>query len=649
MRLFLFLLLFIASFGTTAQSQVPTFTTKKTATGKGKTNYDEGVKAFFANDYEKALKALNRALKEIPDFIDAEIYKARTLNVLNRKEDANESYKNALRLSETYEPQLLFSLATQYLEADNYEEATLYLTKYLATNPSNEELKKKAMLARANSVFAANAVKNPVPFQPKPLEAAINSVNAREYFPMLTADGKTLIFTQNPYQEDFYTSEYLNGAWLPAKPILDLNTPTNEGAMTITADGKTMICTYCELKENIGSCDLYYTRQKEGHWQKPINLGATINSALWDSQPNLSSDGNTLLWASRRANGLGGSDIWMSKRSAKGDWMPPQNLGSSINTPYDEATPFLCPDGQTLFFTSQGHPGMGGFDLFRSKKKADGTWEMPQNLGFPINTKENQTGLFITLDGKTAYFASDKTENHKEDIFTFELPVALRPTPATYVKGKVYDASTNKNLIVTAEIIDLQTGTLFSSIKTDELGEFLLCLPIGRNYALNINKEKYAFYSENFALSEGYNLEKPFVLDVPLQLIPLASTPALNTTSSPIPTVGKPIILKNIFFETGSAILKNESQTELNRLKNLLNDNPTLRIQLNGHTDNVGAAEANQTLSLQRAKAVYDFLIKNGIAAQRLTYKGFGQTQPIDTNASPEGRQNNRRTEFVIL
>ncbi len=645
-RFLAFLSLFFYSFSTLL-GQVPSFTTKKTATSKAKTAYDEGVKMFFANDYEKALKGFNKALKETPDFIDAEVYKARTLNVLNRKDEAIESYKRALGISESYEPQLLFSLANQYYEMEKNEEAIPYFQKYLATNPSNTELKTKASRASANATFRITALKNPVPFQPKPLSEAINTQNAREYFPMVTADGKTMIFTRNPYQEDFYKSEYANGAWSEAKPILDLNTPNNEGAMTITADGKTMICTYCERKENIGSCDLYYTRQKEGRWQPPVNLGATINSNLWDSQPNLSSDGNTLLWTSRRNGGLGGSDLWLATRTIKGDWTTPQNLGANINTPFDEATPFLCPDGQTLFFTSDGLPGMGGFDLFRSKKQADGSWGIAENIGYPINTKENQTGLFIALDGKTAYFASDKTDNKREDIFTFELPEALRPTAATYIKGKVYDAATNKNLIVTAEIVELKTGNLFSSIKTDELGEFLLCLPIGKEYALTINKEKYLFFSEHFALNEGYDLAKPFLIDVPLQAIPVVVT--TTTSNTPPPPVGKAIILKNIFFETGSAILKNESQTELNRLKTLLTDNPTLRIQLNGHTDNVGSDESNLTLSLQRAKAVYDFLIKNGIAPNRLAYKGFGKTQPIDTNNSPEGRQNNRRTEFVVL
>ncbi|MEY4905005.1 MAG: hypothetical protein RLZZ292_2820 [Bacteroidota bacterium] len=649
LRFITFLLLFICC-ATTIFAQTPSFTTKKTAVGKTKTLYDEGVKAFFANDYEKALKAFNKAIKETPDFIDAEIYKARTLNVLNRKDEAIESYKRALVISESYEPQLLFSLANQYYEMEKNEEAIPYFQKYIASNPSNTELKTKATRAAANCAFRMTALKNPVAFQPKALSEAINTQNAREYFPMVTADGKTMIFTRNPYQEDFYKSDYINGAWSEAKPILDLNTPNNEGAMTITPDGKTMICTYCELKENIGSCDLYYTRQKEGKWQPPTNLGATINSNLWDSQPNLSNDGNTLFWTSRRNGGLGGSDIWMATRSGKGDWTTPKNLGTNINTSADEATPFLCVDGQTLFFTSDGHPGMGGFDLFKSKKQADGSWGIAENIGYPINSKENQTGLFIALDGKTAYFASDKTENKREDIFTFELPEALRPTAATYVKGKVYDAITNKNLVVTAEIVDLKTGTLFSTIKTDELGEFLLCLPIGKEYALTINKEKYLFFSEHFALKEGYNLEKPFSIDVPLQAIPAVTSTTPTTTSNPTtPPVGKAIILKNIFFETGSAILKNESQTELNRLKTLLTDNPTLRIQLNGHTDNVGSDESNLTLSLQRAKAVYDFLIKNGITANRLAYKGFGKTQPIDNNTTPEGRQNNRRTEFVVL
>jgi len=303
-------------------------------------------------------------------------------------------------------------------------------------------------------------------------------------------------------------------------------------------------------------------------------------------------------------------------------------------------------------------PGMGSADLFVVRKEEDGSWGEPKNLGFPINTKDSEGALIISLDGQTAYFATDRKygtpgedvtfgdamRGSDTDIYKFELYPEVRPQPVTYVKANVFDIVTDEKLIAEVEFVDLSTGNIHVSSKTDSDGEFLVCLPMGKNYSLNVSKEKYLFHSENFSLEEINSLNEPYLLDIGLQPIPDPSATADNGLPK-----SKPIILKNVFFETAKADLRPESITELNRLKKLLVENPKLQIQLNGHTDNVGTDEDNLQLSDARAKAVHDYLIAGGIAENRLKYKGYGESMPIDTNDTPQGRQNNRRTEFEII
>ena len=274
------------------------------------------------------------------------------------------------------------------------------------------------------------------------------------------------------------------------------------------------------------------------------------------------------------------------------------------------------------------------------------------NLGYPINTKANEGALIVSLDGKTAFFATDKKLSAAElentaplkgdaDIYQFELYEEARPNLVTYVKAKVYDAKTKQPLVAIAEISELGNEEEFMKVRTDEDGTFLLCLTAGKNYALNVNKQQYLFYSDNFALANVNNLEKPYLLDIPL--IPIEATLSTEEEES------QPIVLKNVFFETASAQLKSESEIELNKLKALLDQNPEMHVQINGHTDNVGQDEDNLKLSEARAKAVYTYLTNAGISASRLQFKGFGETRPIATNDTAEGRQQNRRTEFVPI
>ncbi|HXB94887.1 MAG TPA: OmpA family protein, partial [Puia sp.] len=290
-------------------------------------------------------------------------------------------------------------------------------------------------------------------------------------------------------------------------------------------------------------------------------------------------------------------------------------------------------DNRSLYFNSTGHPGYGNNDLFVSRRTSDGGWTKPENLGFPINTIDDEGSLVIASDGKTAYYASDRTDSRGGmDIYTFEMREDIRPAQTLWVKGRVFDRKTGKGLPSGVILTDLASGRVVSNLQTDETGNYLTTLPKGMDYAFDVKRRGYLFYSENFSLTNAPG-DTAWHIDIPLQ--PIEPNAA--------------VVLKNIFFETNRYDIKSESEPELNNVIQLMKDNPTLRIQISGHTDNSGRTSDNTTLSENRAKAVTNYLVAKGIAPGRLTFKGFGDTQPVADNATPEGRARNRRTELTVI
>jgi outer membrane protein OmpA-like peptidoglycan-associated protein/tetratricopeptide (TPR) repeat protein len=623
--------------------------TYKTASEKLKKVYRKGLMASRSYDLDGAMKFFEKAIKLEPQFIDAHIQVASILYERAMLKDAEAAFERILEMDETHNPKVLFTAGMTEWRQNKYGEAAEHFDRYLNSDSDNKVLLKRAQELKANCIFLTEALNNPVPFDPKNVSPNINTEDS-EYLPTLTADGQWLFYTKViEGQEDFYMSRKMNGEWQKGEPIDIINTPLNEGAQTLTADGRLFVFTACDRKDGYGSCDLYYSRQRNGRWQAPINIGRPVNTTAWESQPSLSANGEALYFSSKRPGGMGGRDIWVSYRQPDGSWGKPENLGAPVNTARDEEAPYIHPDNSTLYFMSDGHPGMGGKDLYLSRRGEDGRFGEPQNLGYPINTKAHEGALFISLDGRTAYFATDRElagdstlderlARRNTDIYAFDLYEEARPLPATYVKARVYDAETNEPLIASIEFTSLNSGNPVVKANTDLSGTFLFCLPALQDYGLNVRKSGYLFFSENFALSREGTFDEPYVLDIPLQPISKSET-----------VKSKPIILKNVFFETGSAELLPSSITELTRLKELLEENPGLRIRINGHTDNVGSEEDNQLLSENRAKSVYTFLLDNGIEAERLRYKGFGESQPISDNERPEGRQANRRTEFEVI
>jgi len=644
-----------------ATSTQGTYITKKTATGKAKKFYDKGMTYNISGNDQKALQEFAKALKIAPNFIDAQIQWAAVKYHLEDYAAAEIGFEKVLAIDPKYSPKVVYVLGLAELEQDKGMEGIKHLEEYVASKPSNKSLLAKAEYRIKKESFIIHAKANPVPFKPESLGNLLNTTN-HEVLPTLTADESVLVFTRKvENQEDFYMSEKVDNIWQKAIPLTDINTSDNEGAQNITPDGKFLVFTKCDnegRRDGYGSCDIYFSEVKNGRWTAAANIGSPINSRDWESQPSLSADGQTIYFASIRSNGVGKEDIYISQRNAQGKWSRPKLLSDKINTKGKDQSPFIHPDGQTLYFMSDGHPGMGGLDLFYSRKQPDGNWGEPVNLGYPINTEAEESTLVVSLDGKTAYYASDRilsenntTQKEKKatglDLYSFGLYPEARPQPVTYVRGKITDEETEQPLVSRVEIVDMSTGKIHAAVNSDSDGFFLITLPTGKNYAFNVSKPSYIFYSEHFGLKESGETNDPYQLAIKLRAVPELITGSMEIPASALEKY-KPTVLRNVFFDTGSAELRSESFIELNRLKTFLDDNPDVKIQLNGHTDNVGSDTDNLTLSGNRAKSVYTYLVENGISAARMTYKGYGETSPIDTNDTEAGRQANRRTEFII-
>jgi outer membrane protein OmpA-like peptidoglycan-associated protein/tetratricopeptide (TPR) repeat protein len=596
---------------------------------------------------EKAVSEVKRAIELDPLFTEAYILQGDIFAESQQTEKAIDAYQSAIKTNNPFSPNLYFILANTQLTVGRYADSRLNFQRFLEFEQLPELKKQQAQNRIKSCEFAMHCVANPVPFVPKNVGDSINT-RYDEYINAITPDEEWLYFTRkNPrnaqttdqsqeYEEEFYITHQVDSAWLMALNLgPPINTHGNEGALNISPDGKYLFFAACNREDGFGSCDLYWAKHTGARWSVPENLGNVVNSAQWDSQPSFSSDGKTLYFASKRPGGKGSSDIWKTGLQPDGTWSPPLNLGDSINSRAEEMAPFIHPDDQTLYFSSKGHPGLGGYDLFYARKNLEGEWGRPVNLGYPINTHADEITLVVNAKGTLAYISSDIPGGKgRQDIYQFPLYREARPLLTTYFKGIVYDVDTKDKLEARFELIDLATSKTCAEAWSDRLtGGFLLVLPTEKNYALNVSRDGYLFYSDNFLLT-GTNTEaKPFLKNIPLKPI----------------KIGEAVILKNIFFDTDKYILKDESLAELDKLLGLLRKNPNLKIQINGHTDNIGSAEHNLELSRNRAKAVNEFLVQHGIEAARLSFAGFGFSQPIDVNTTDQGRANNRRTEFKVV
>ncbi len=601
--------------------------------------YEKAEKKFATNDNLGGKKKLHQAIALEARFIDAHLrlggiyYKERKFG------KAVTSFQTAYQLDSSNH-KITQALAASYEGAQDYTRAGQFYKEYLSQAPKvKPEYRAEVERKIRNFEFRKIAIKNPLAFDPIALPSQINTPTFSEYSPSLTADGKRMFFTRvTGNQEDIYFSQKdSSGTWSEAILLPNLNTMENEGTHTISANGKIIMFTYCNPRAEIPyrGCNIYASFLKSGRWTKPAFF-ETINSRSWDTQPNISADGQIVIFVSKRKGGHGESDLWWSKRNTEGRWLAPENLGPMINTSLREESPFLHSDGKTLFFKSEGHPGMGSFDLFRSELQEDGTWSQPVNLGYPINTKDHEGALVVALDGSTAYYSRGDGEvnfdSKGSDLYAFTLPVEARAHPSGFANIRVFNEDGSSKLTAGLELKSSE-GT-YRKLRTDEDGEALVILNVGENYSLNIEKTEYYLHSERFELDRTNTAKTAFEIRVYLRKIELEE-------------VSEPTILKNVLFETGSFELKPESFFELDNLARLLNENLELKIEIRGHTDNVGQDADNQRLSENRARAVYQYLVAKKVDIGRLSYEGLGETEPIGDNGTEEGRKMNRRTDFI--
>lgn len=627
-----------------------------TSTNKKAIKYlEEGKLAFEQKKDTDSEKFLKKALNEDPNFVEAALGLANLYQVTNQHTNAVAYFNKAISINPKFFPNSFYYIALSQLEIGKYQDAKTNLESYLKLERINPNVKEKATTELVNATFGAEAIKNPKPFKPVNVGSGINTANG-EYFPAITADGKQFMFTRalprndikGANNEDFFISTKTNTVWQTATPISEINSYGNEGAPTLSADGNIMFFASCADdfgdygspdRKGAGSCDIFYSQKVNGKWSKPRNGGAAINSNNWETQPSFSSDGKTLYFI-KGFRGRGASakdiDIYMSVIGVDGKFEPAVKLNANVNSKGNEESVFIHPDNMTLYFASDGHPGMGRTDLFVSRRQANGDWGPAVNLGYPINTHQDENSLLVDPAGKLAYFASDRAGGFGDlDIYQFELPEDVRPEKITFTKGKIYNAKTKEALEATFELFDLETQKQVTQSYSQKNGEFFVTLTANKNYMVNVNKQGFSFYSDNFSLKgKTTDFNKPYILDIPLE---------------PVDT-GSVIELKNVFFDVAKWDLKPESKAELDKLIDFITKNPTLKIEFGGHTDSDGDKKSNITLSTNRAKAVVDYLITNGkIVAGRLTYKGYGDTKPKVKNDNAENKAKNRRTEFKVI
>ena len=620
--------------------------------------YEEAITAYSQYNSNLALVILEDLLQSEDQFAEAYFLMGQIYAEKNEMQKAIAPLEKGLSINATIFPMGYYMLGECYFSVAEYDKAEQAITTYTKMPKPNPNVHYRAQLILESCVFAKQSIKYPVPFNPINLGDKINTEND-EYFPCITADTKTLLFTRllndkrafEGKHEDFFMSERtetknFNEGWNASLPVKSINTLYNEGAPTLSADGQTIVFTACELpgyeygetRSGLGSCDLFYSLRTATGWTAAENFGVGINSSYWETQPSLTADGATLYFI-RGKKGKGGAvedpNIYFSQINEAGEWSEPAKVPGFINTKGREESVFVHPDGQTLYFSSDGHPGMGGLDIFVSRLQQDGSWSKPVNLGYPINTAANENSIQVTAQGDIALMASNR-EGGKGglDLYSFELPENVRPRYVSYVEGFVFDSKTNAPLDGKLQLLNLSNGEIvaetFSNKSRD--GYFLVCLPAGNDYALNVSASSYLFYSSNFSLRD-FTPSRPYRKDAPLQKMDAGAT----------------IVLENIFFKTNSSSLETESFIELTKLIELLVKNQTMRMRIEGHTDSDGDEATNLKLSQARALSVKTYLESKGIAATRIESEGYGETQPLESNATPEGKAKNRRTVFRVL
>ncbi|MBC6609693.1 OmpA family protein [Hymenobacter sp. BT507] len=640
------LLAFVLALPLSSSAQVTLATTNTKARGL----WDKAQQQAKARDFDKALETLQVLNDKFPSLGEPYVLRGSLLKAMGENQGAYEAYRDGLSKLPVAAGQAnnYFMLGELALSLGDYKTAADGYTKYLKVGPKGQRNTTRAQQQLLNCEFALKAMANPTGKQPERLGEPLNTFYF-QYFPVLTADNRFLVFTarasasDDSFEDILISKQSKDGALSePVSISSAINTPYNEGAATISGDGKTLVFTSCDRPGSVGSCDLYISRRTGNTWSKPQNMGRSVNSPYWDSQASLSADGRTLYFTSDRRGGLGKEDIYVTTQQEDGTWSPARNLGAPVNTPGQDMAPFIHASGTTLYYVTDGLVGMGGLDVFRSAVQPDGKWGVPQNLGYPLNTFENEASLFISSDNRRGFCSRSRTSepgvtkvrNRPVELYSFEVPQAVQAQEtSTYTQGRVFDAVTKKPLKADVQLYDINTDQLTQYVTSDpEQGDYTVVLNEGRQYAMYAVADKYLMKSLSFDYTDKHSFD-PLTLDIYLEPV----------------RAGRTIVLNNLFFDTNKYELKPKSRTELNRLIQFMQQYQEVQVEISGHTDDVGADADNMVLSQNRAKAVYNYLSEHGVKASRLRFKGYGETRPLVANDSEAHRQQNRRIEFRLL
>ncbi len=600
--------------------------------------YDKAMLQLRDGYVKDAIPMLNKAIEYDAGYVDAYLSLAGVYGELNNYAKSVELYEKARSIDTGYFKYYNLPYSINLAALGKFDEALTAVNRFLAIPNLNDKSLRSANYRRLCYEFAIDyAGKHLVKdylFAPVNLGDSINSPQS-EYLPSFTIDDSTLVFTRRGEGiiEDFIQSKKNEHGYGKAELIEGrLNDEPSKGAINISQDGEWLLFAGNFPGKGYGNFDLYISYNTPQGWSEPINMGPNINTEYFESSPSLSPDKNTLYFSSARPGSYGGIDLYVSYRGSKGKWSPAVNMGPAINTKGDEQAPFIHADNSTLYFTSDGLPGYGNADIYLTRKDTAGKWGAPENLGYPINTVENEGSLFVASDGVTAYYASDRADTRGGlDLYKFQLRKDIRPAKTLYVQGTVSDATTKKELPCAVELVDIATQKIITKVQTDETGFYFIALPLGKDYTFTVNRMGYLFYSDMFELTNN-EADSIYVKNIALQPIVINATGTLN----------------NIQFALNSSQLEEVSLIELSKLLQLMTDNAGIKVLINGHTDNTGTGAKNLQLSVDRAKAVAAYLISKGIDAKRLTWKGSGATKPVADNATEAGRKLNRRTEFII-
>ena len=607
---------------------------------KAQKRYDLAVQSYMVKDIARALELVAEAIERDSEYFEAWMLQSQLLEKEQRWPAAAHAMNSAMALRPSVQEKWGETWSRRLFRSGDSDRALEVMEQTGWWSDSEGDDAVLALSIR----FASYATQHPVELQVYPLRGDVNTESA-EYYPTLFVSGQRMIFTRDvatvgiySIQEDFFEAVLDDRTWRVTGPLIGVNTSGNEGAPAVRGDGRRLVFTACETaigdygrRSGSGSCDLFEAtwNSTTNRYEGEINL-ESINTRAWESQPALSADGSQLFFVRGRQlqDGSREQDIWFSKRNESNDWSTPKKLLGLVNTPGREENPVLHPDGKTLYFASDGHPGMGGLDLFVSRKQQDGSWGLPENLGYPINTAADENSLQVFPDGRRALFATDRDQQGNLDLWELVLPEEVQAEETTQWTGRVFDVVDGTPILARVEILDAQGELLSSQMSDPGDGEFSLPLSLKQSVTLQAFHPDYAFFHAVF----NPMTDSDEVASIPMTRLEIGTT----------------LMLRDVRFETSSAVLDQVFQSELNQLVETMNHS-AVRILIIGHTDNRGGDEANLKLSADRAATVANYLVSNGVEVDRMELSGMGELEPIDSNETEYGRLRNRRTEIVII